>query len=119
MDRMTRDAVAVLAHVYLRFDRPAEAAALLTVLVRLDADPGWARRALCLAHLHAGRYQEAVAGAEELLRDGLDDAERLPLLHIAAKGCWRLGREDEARAFREAARATAAVTVLRAGRSEV
>jgi hypothetical protein len=98
-----RDALAVLSHVFLRFDRATEARALLAAL---DADGGdaWARRALCLAQLQAGDAQAALDGAVALLADpGLDDELRLPLLHVAAKASWRLGRPEEARAHRAAA----------------
>ncbi len=52
MDHRARDAVAVLAHVYLRFDRPAEAAALLAALAVSDPGPRWARQALSQRREH-------------------------------------------------------------------
>lgn len=113
MDRSARDAMAVLAHVYLRFDRPAEAAALLAALLAIDPEPRWARRALCLAQLRTEQPVAALATAEALLADSLDDDERVPVLHLAAKAHWRLGNEGEARALRAAARAAAAVSVDR------
>lgn len=111
-----RDAMAVLAHVYLRFNRPDAAAALLAALAQIEAEPGWARRALCLARLEAGQNATALAEAEALLAEGGADDLRLPLLHIAALACWRLGRGEEARAWREAAGRATAVAVLGGGR---
>lgn len=111
LSRKARDAMAVLAHVYLRFDRPREAAALFASLALLDEEPSWARRALCLARFRAGQLEEALELAESLLREPLDDEARLPVLHVAAKACWRLGRLEEARRHRAAASATTAVSL--------
>lgn len=113
MDHRARDAVAVLAHVYLRFDRPAEAAALLAALVVIDPGPRWARQALCVAQLRIGQVAAALSTVESLLADSLDDDERVPLLLLAAKAQWRLGNEVEARKLSGTARSAAAASIGR------
>jgi hypothetical protein len=108
-----RDALAMLAHVYLRFGRPSEAAALLAALALLDEDPGWALRTRCFALLRAGLYEAARAETLRLLDAPLDDSERAPLLRILAKANWRLGRDEEARVHQIASQAATSVEVSR------
>ena len=110
---LARDAVAVLAHTFLRFDRPDDAAALLAALAELEPNSTWARCALCLALLRAERTEEALASAEALLEDMPSGIDRVPVLHIAAKAAWRLGRSEQARAYFDAARGAASVSVPR------
>ncbi|WP_050976814.1 tetratricopeptide repeat protein [Hyphomicrobium sp. MC1] len=112
MDSRARDALAVLAHVYLRFERPDEAAALLAALVAIDPKPRWARQALSLAQLRSGLTEAALSTAESLLTEALDDDERVPLLLLAAKAHWRLGNEVEAQRLRIAARAAATTSIV-------
>jgi hypothetical protein len=107
-----RDALALLAHVYLRFNHADAAAALLAALAEIDVNPTWARRALCLARLQAGHNEAALAEAEALLANGGADDGRLPLLHIAAQASWRLGRPEAARVWREAAQGASVLSVL-------
>lgn len=106
-----RDAMAVLAHVYLRFGRPEEAGALLAALAAIDPGQRAVRRALCLAQLRAGSAAAALATAGELLAGASDDDERVSLLRLAAKAQWRLGREAEARALLASASAAATVSI--------
>lgn len=104
LDPLARDAVAVLVHVLMRFDRAADAAVLLAALIELDPASPWARRAACAAMLQAGWPNQALAEAQSLL-DGVPlGRDAAPLLHVAAKACWRLGREDEARQYWRSAR---------------
>jgi len=107
-----RDALALLAHVYLRFNHADAAAALLAALAETDVNSAWARRALCLARLEAGQNEAALAEAEALLADGGADDVRLPLLYIAAQASWRLGRPEAARVWREAARGASVMSAL-------
>jgi Flp pilus assembly protein TadD len=111
-DRRARDAVAVLAHTYMQFDRAREAAALLGALAVVDEDPAWALTARCLALVLAGDDEGAADEASRLLEQPLDDTRRRQVLRILARACWKLGREDEARAHLAALRQLAAVTVL-------
>lgn len=132
LDTRARDALAILAHVYLQFDRPTEAAALLHALEWHDRDAGgatgadpqglsqpglsshglWAASARALALLLAGQDAEAVALAERLLDAPLQDAQRVNLLRILARACWRLGRAEEARAHHAAMQTLAAATIV-------
>ncbi|MBL6080024.1 hypothetical protein JMJ56_18545 [Belnapia sp. T18] len=109
MEPLLRDAVAVLAHVLLRFDRAEEARALLAALIELDADPAWARQAHCLALLRAGRSEDAVAAAEGILTDWPSGPAAAPMLHVAAKAAWRLGQVEKARAYAETAQSAASI----------
>jgi predicted Zn-dependent protease len=111
---MARDAIAVLANLYLRFGRADDAATLLGAVAALDEDPAWALRARCIALLRAGRHAEAAAEAERLLDAARDDADRVPLLHALSRACWALGRVEEARAAHLEACGAAAVSVGRA-----
>ena len=110
---MIRDAIAILAHLFVRYGRAEEAVALLGAVAELDADPAWAQRARCIALLRAGRPAEAAAEAERLLDGRLDDPERVPLLHALARACWALGRAEEARAAHLAACNLAVVSLSR------
>lgn len=109
--RAARDALSVLAHLLLRFDRPADAAALLVALDRLGAEPGWAGRCRCVALLALGRLDEVEALAGALLASGAEE-ERALLLQIMARACWRGGRHDEARAYAQQSRAAFGAVVL-------
>lgn len=111
---MRRDAIAVLANVYLRHGRAEEAAVLLQALAALDPDPGWASRARCIALLRAGRHADAAEAAERLLAGPLDDQDRVPLLHALSRACWAMGRTGEAREAQRAACEIAAVSLSRA-----
>jgi predicted Zn-dependent protease len=113
IDQRARDSLAVLAYIYLQFDRAEDAAALLDALARIDQDPTWARSTRCLALVMAGRSEEARREAETLLLEDLDDTRRCHLLRILARACWNLGLAEEARAHQEAVRQLLAVTVIR------
>ncbi len=113
IDQRARDSLAVLAYIYLQFDRAEDAAALLDALARIDQDPTWARSTRCLALVMAGRSAEAQREAEALLLEDLDDTRRCHLLRILARACWNLGLAEEARAHQEAVRQLLAVTVIR------
>jgi hypothetical protein len=113
IDQRARDSLAVLAYIYLQFDRAEDAAALLDALARIDQDPTWARSTRCLALVMAGRSAEAQREAEALLLGDLDDTRRCHLLRILARACWNLGLAEEARAHQEAVRQLLAVTVIR------
>lgn len=113
LDRRTRDSLAVLAFIYLQFDRADDAAALLDALARIDADPAWARSTRCLALVMAGRNEEARVETEQLLRGAMDDTRRCHLLRILARACWNLGLADEARVHQQAVKDLVAVTVMR------
>ena len=113
IDQRARDSLAVLAYIYLQFDRAEDAAALLDALARIDRDPAWARSTRCLALVMAGRSEEAQREAEALLLEDLDDTRRCHLLRILARACWNLGLAEEARAHQEAVRQLLAVTVIR------
>jgi predicted Zn-dependent protease len=107
-----RDVMSVLAYLYLLFDKPDAATKLLAALARLDRGSQWAQRAHCLALLLAGRPAEAAAAARALLEQPMADADRVAVLRVLVKACWRLGEDDEARAYRRKIAALAAVTVL-------
>jgi predicted Zn-dependent protease len=109
----TRDALAVLSHIYLRFDRADEAAALLAALARIDRDPSWARTARCLALVMAGRHEDAQRETEDLLARPLDDTRRSHLLRILARACWNLGLPEQARAHQAAVKDLLAAMVVR------
>ena len=113
IDQRARDSLAVLAYIYLQFDRAEDAAALLDALARIDQDPTWARSTRCLALVMAGRSAEAQREAEALLLVDLDDTRRCHLLRTLARACWNLGLVEEARAHQEAVRQLLAVTVIR------
>jgi predicted Zn-dependent protease len=109
----TRDSLAVLAYIYLQFDRTDDAATLLAALARIDRDPMWARTTRCLALVMEGRNEEAQREAEELLRGTMEDTRRCHLLRILARACWNQGKAEEAREHQKAVRELMAVTVLR------
>ncbi|MFO1026797.1 MAG: hypothetical protein U1E70_16625 [Acetobacteraceae bacterium] len=109
----TRDALAVLAYIFLQFDRAADAAALLAALARLDVDASWAGTTRCLALVMAGQDEAALQEAGVLLDTPLEDSRRGHLLRIMARACWNLGRSDEARQHQEAAKAVLAAMVMR------
>ncbi|MBB4483551.1 hypothetical protein [Rhizobium etli] len=92
-----RDALWVLAYVYLKFGYFHDAAKLLLALDHLDAGSGWARRARCLALLRAGHCEEAAAEAGLLLGRPLADEHRFRMLQVRVKAYWRLGLRSEAR----------------------
>ena len=108
---MTRDALAILANIYIRFGRAEEAAAVFGAVARLDADPSWALRARCVALLRAGRHADAATEAKRLLEGRMDDTDRVPLLHVLAHASWALGRTQEARKAHREASSLAAVSL--------
>jgi Flp pilus assembly protein TadD len=112
-EAMTRDALAILANIYIRFGRAGEAAAVFGAVAQLDADPGWALRARCVALLRADRHAEAATEARRLLECRMDDQDRMPLLHVLARACWALGRTEEAREAHREATSLAAVSLSR------
>jgi predicted Zn-dependent protease len=93
------EALAVLAHMYLRFGRPREAAILLGAVARLVPDPTPALRTRCVALLEAGHNDAARDEALRLLATGPDDPIRAQLLRIVAKASWRLGDAAQAREY--------------------
>jgi hypothetical protein len=109
----SRDALSVLAYMYLLFDRPAEAAVLLRALATIGGDGGWAASTLCLALVMAGKHEAARAEAMRLLPGAADDTARTLLLRVLARAAWNLGLGDEARAHQAALRALLAATVMR------
>ncbi|MEJ0017907.1 MAG: hypothetical protein WDN25_15335 [Acetobacteraceae bacterium] len=109
----TRDALAVLAYIYLQFDRAGDAAALFAALARIDRDPTWAECGRCLALVMAGRNAEAREAATRLLQAPVDDTRRCHLLRILARACWNLGLAEEARIHQQAVKKLLAVTVMR------
>jgi len=100
---MARDALAVLAHMYIRFGRPEAAVVLFGAIAHLDHDQEWALRARTVALLKANRHQEAVTEARRLLRLGGEEGGKITLYYVIAFGCWALGMKDDAQvAYREA-----------------
>ncbi|MES0139403.1 hypothetical protein NKJ88_31365 [Mesorhizobium sp. M0016] len=93
-----RDALSVLAYLYLKFGYFHNAAKLLLALDHLDSGSGWARQAHCLALLRAGHCEEAAAEAGRLLVHALDGKDRFRVMQVRAKACWKLGLRSEARA---------------------
>ncbi|RUV82107.1 hypothetical protein EOA60_25790 [Mesorhizobium sp. M1A.F.Ca.IN.020.06.1.1] len=93
-----RDALSVLAYLYLRFGHFHNAAKLLLALDQLDPGSVWARHARCLALLRAGNCQEAAAEAGRLLVPALDNDDRFLILQVRVKAFWKLGLKSEARA---------------------
>jgi hypothetical protein len=109
----SRDALSVLAYMYLMFDRPAEAAVLLRALAAAGGDDGWAASTRCLALVMAGQHEAARAEAARLLPGAADDTVRALLLRVLARAAWNLGLGEEARAHQAALRALLAATVMR------
>ncbi len=105
--------LAVLAYIYLQFDRTDDAATLLAALARIDRDPMWARTTRCLALVMAGRHEEAQREAEELLGGPHNGIRRCHLLRILARACWNQGKVEAAREHQKAVKDLMAVTVLR------
>lgn len=96
-----RDALSVLAYLYIKFGFLHDAAKLLLALDHLDSRWGWARHARCLALLRAGDCEEAAAEAGRLLVHALNDEERFRILQVRVKAYWKLGLKSEARACQQ------------------
>lgn len=107
-----RDALAVLAFVFLQFGRAADAAALLRVLARIEREPGWASATRCLALMMAGKPVEARDEADRLLQSETNDTRRCQLLRVLARACWSLGLAGEAREHQAAMSELMAATVM-------
>jgi hypothetical protein len=97
-----RDALAVLAYVFLQFGRAGDAASLLHVLALNEREPGWAATTRCVALMMDGQAAAAREEAERLLSGSANDTHRCQLLRVLARACWSLGLEEEARAHQEA-----------------
>lgn len=95
---MAQDALAVLAHIYLRYGQARRAVALFGALAEIGDTPAWARRAHCIALVQVGRHDEAVAAATDLLNETCAPTDRVPLLHALAQASFALGETDRARA---------------------
>ncbi|ULJ74459.1 tetratricopeptide repeat protein [Rhizobium gallicum] len=93
-----RDALSVLAYVYIKYGYPHNAAKLLVALDSLDPGSRWARHARCLTLLRAGHCEEAAAEAGRILEHPLDDEGRFRMLQVRVKAYWKLGLKSEARA---------------------
>lgn len=104
LDAPRRDALATLAHFYLRHHRLDKAVTLLTAMHKLD--PSDAQTTLSLAWAWLQRGNAAIAlrlSATALGReDRLGRAARL----LQARALTRLGRHDEARRLLHSQRAT-------------
>ncbi|NRP75105.1 hypothetical protein ILFOPFJJ_06028 [Ensifer psoraleae] len=97
-----RDALSVLAYLYIKYDCPHKAAKLLFALDSLDPALRWARHARCLALLRAGHYEETVAETRRILEHPLDHEGRFRMLQVLVKAYWKLGLRSEARACQRA-----------------
>lgn len=90
------EALRVLADIYLDQGQIDRAVTLLNALAVLAPNDAGAFRALSYALLLAGRYEDALAATDTLLRlDGTMPANA-PTLLIRGKALWALGRIAEA-----------------------
>jgi predicted Zn-dependent protease len=100
-----RDALRVLADVYLREDLPARAVVVLEALREAHPDDRAALDALCYAYYRAGRFADVMTATDLLLRD-TPAAGAAAVWLMRARAAWALGSSDEA--LHCFARATAA-----------
>lgn len=94
-----RDALAILAYLFLYYGRAADAAALLRAMPAVDPDRAdWASCALCVALADAGEPEAALAAG-----DGIREATfrgqpaGAAALHALARAASAVGRDAEAR----------------------
>lgn len=87
----------VLADVYLDQGQTDKARTLLEALRVLAPQNVGVIRALSYAHLLAGRYEEALATTDALLRLDAAMPDNAPALLIRGKALWALGQATEAR----------------------
>ena len=97
-DPQQRDAMLLLADVYLEQGQHDKARVLLDGLAVLwPADAG-VLKALAFACLQGSHFDEALAAADGYLRLGSLNPLTAPILLIRGRALWGLGRVDEARA---------------------
>lgn len=90
------EALQVLADVYLDQGLAERAAVLLEALTVLEPDNEQVFKALGYAQLQAGRYEDALATVDALLRLGVAMPDNAPVLLIRSKALWAVGRVAEA-----------------------
>jgi tetratricopeptide (TPR) repeat protein len=90
------EALHLLADVYLDQGHAGRAAILLEALTVLAPDKVELLRTLSYALLLAGRYEDALAATDVLLRLDAAMPENTPALFIRSKALWALGRVAEA-----------------------
>ena len=96
-DPQQRDAMLLLADVYLEQGQYDKARTLLDALALLWPDDSGVLKALAFACLQGGRFDEALAAADGYLRLGPATRVTAPILLIRGRALWGLGRVDEAR----------------------
>lgn len=90
------EALHVLADVYLDQGHADRAAVLLEALTVLEPNNAATFRALSYAWLLAGRYKDALAATDALLRLEATMPDNIPALLIRSKALWALGQTAEA-----------------------
>jgi tetratricopeptide (TPR) repeat protein len=91
-----REALQVLADVFLEQNQPRKALALLEALEALDPGHPPVLRALSYAYLVNDRPDGALKTTDALLSLDAPMPENAPLLLIRSRALWALGRTEEA-----------------------
>ena len=98
LDPQQRDAMLLLADVYLEQGQHDKARVLLDGLAVLWSDDAGVLKAQAFACLQGSLFDEALAAADGYLRIGPLNPLTAPILLIRGRALWGLGRVDEARA---------------------
>lgn len=97
MDGISKEALSVLAYLYLEHFKFEKALRLLRILKQYFPDDLEIRRSLSYAYLKTGDFQAALQQAESSLRGNLSPKEMISSTIIKAKALWGLGKEEAAR----------------------
>lgn len=92
-----KEALQVLADVYLDQGQLDKAVVLLEGLHALEPHDAQVLKALSYAYLRVERYDDTLNMVDTLLRLGAPMPENAPILLIRGKALWALGRASEAR----------------------
>ena len=94
--RSQREALQVLADVYVQQGFPEHAILVLEALHENDPEARDVLAALAYAYLRAGRYDDALAATDAYLASGPPDGQEAPILLIRSRATWGMGSSDEA-----------------------
>lgn len=92
-----KEALQVLADVYLNQAQSEKAVVLLEALHNLDRRDPVVAKALSYGYLLIGRPEDALAMSDVFLRLVGASPESNPILLIRGRALWALGRAEEAR----------------------